>query len=291
MKLNPASQPVSSLHQPVSRCELNSFFGGIGPQIHTAQKDLPPASSPAQADQRVLACDPHDLDRFFADVSYRVVLTDRLQSQLDQRLATGFNVFQLIEPDENKLSDILADLLNPTGTHGQGDLFLRLLLERLELAADPQLVREATVQREALMPGGQNDQRRMDVFVKAGLLLAIENKVDSPEQPKQIRDYLDYLEGRDSPGSPRLNTVIYLTPNGRCPESLGHSELRRYQDSRGLRCWSYQDHLLRWVQDCRRECEAQRIRDFLLDFIGYIESDLIREPEDNHEETENDNDQ
>ena len=291
MKANPASQPASSLHQPASRCELNSFFAGIGPQIHTAQKDLPPAPSPAQADQRVLACDPHDLDRFFADVSYRVVLTDRLQSQLDQRLATGFNVFQLIEPDENKLSDILADLLNPKGTHGQGDLFLRLLLERLELAADPQLVREATVQREALMPGAQNDQRRMDVFVKAGLLLAIENKVDSPEQPKQIRDYLDYLEGRDSPGSPRLNTVIYLTPNGRCPESLGHSELRRYQDSRGLRCWSYQDHLLRWVQDCRRECEAQRIRDFLLDFIGYIESDLKREPEDNHEETENDNDE
>jgi hypothetical protein len=34
------------------------------------------------------------------------------------RLATGFNVFHLIEPDENKLSDILAGLLDPKGSHG-----------------------------------------------------------------------------------------------------------------------------------------------------------------------------
>jgi len=30
----------------------------------------------------------------------------------------------------------------------------------------------------------------MDVFVNAGVLLAIENKVDSPEQQDQVSDYL-----------------------------------------------------------------------------------------------------
>ena len=34
-----------------------------------------------------------------------------------------------------------------------------------------------------------------------------------------------------------------------------------------------------WLEDCRRDCEAQKIRDFLSDFIPYIESDLKRESE------------
>ena len=39
---------------------------------------------------------------------------------LDRFLPTNFNVFkQWIEPDEKNLSAIIANLLNPAGSHGQ----------------------------------------------------------------------------------------------------------------------------------------------------------------------------
>ncbi len=228
--------------------------------------------------------DRTSLQRFFFDVSYRVDLAERLQCQLDGRLATRFNVFDLIEPDENKLSDILAELLNPKGTHGQGDLFLRLFFEQLGLGSDPELrTDDATVQREAPMRGTWKENRRMDVFIHAaGVSLAIENKVDSGEQPEQVRDYLEHL--RECP----RGTVIYLTPERRPPGWLSDSDLEKYQRSKRLQCWSYQEDVSKWLTACRQGCEAQRIRDFLSDFIAYIESDLNRELEGDQEKQEDD---
>ena len=74
----------------------------------------------------------HDqLESFFASASELLEKAEKRQHHIDKRQATAFNVFDLIEPKENKLSDILADMLDPKGDHGQGELFLRLLLERI----------------------------------------------------------------------------------------------------------------------------------------------------------------
>jgi PD-(D/E)XK nuclease superfamily len=290
VKLDPTSQSVSSSHQPVNRSELERFFADISSRVQLPQTDLAHASSRPPVDQ----CEPEEdranLQRFFADVDKRVQLTETLRGHLDKWLATRFNVFDLIEPDENKLSDVLAGLLDPKGNHGQGDLFLRLLFERLGLGSDPKLhTKDATVRREAPMHGMRKDLRRMDVFVDAGVLLAIENKVDSPEQQDQVSDYLVDLERRCPcpPGQPIQNTLIYLTPDRRPPELLNHSELENHQKSGRLHCWTYQDELGDWLEDCRLACEAQKIRDFLSDFIAYIESDLKRESEDNQEKQDN----
>jgi hypothetical protein len=139
------------------------------------------------------------------------------------------------------------------------------------------------------MRGTWKDHRRMDVFVNAGVLLAIENKVDSPEQQDQVSDYLIDLERRCPcpPAQPIQNTLIYLTPDRRSPESLSDSELENHQKSGRLHCWSYREHLSPWLEACRRDCEAQKIRDFLSDFIAYIESDLKCEAEDNQEREDN----
>ena len=48
----------------------------------------------------------------------------------------NFNVFTLLGREDDEVhthSPILADLLNPKGTHGQRAVFARLFLERLEI--------------------------------------------------------------------------------------------------------------------------------------------------------------
>lgn len=73
-----------------------------------------------------------EIQQFFADVGSLVKLAEEEQIQRDRTYATRFNVFGLIDPDENKFSDILKDLLDPNGTHGQGGVFLGLFLEKIE---------------------------------------------------------------------------------------------------------------------------------------------------------------
>src|ERR1700688_527905 len=51
----------------------------------------------------------------------------------DLFLAQDFNVFNFIQPNENRISDIFAWLLDPGGTHAQGETFLRHFVAMLDI--------------------------------------------------------------------------------------------------------------------------------------------------------------
>ena len=134
------------------------------------------------------------LPDFFFSIRSRVEIAEEKQRQLDRKKATRFKLFRLFQPDENKLSDILRDLLDPNGDHGQGDLFLALLFEQLGIPADAKLMKGVKVHREVRTYRILNYRRRMDVLIEAGMSkVAIENKIDSNDQPGQIKDYLEHL--------------------------------------------------------------------------------------------------
>lgn len=64
------------------------------------------------------------MESFFDKLQYRVDTISHYKKSMDVLLAGDFNVFDFISPDENRLSDILAFLLNPGAAHGQGNIFL-----------------------------------------------------------------------------------------------------------------------------------------------------------------------
>ena len=260
--------PIAS-SKPVTRLELERFFTGVGSRLGRADTKLAPTLS--------------EVKKFFSVIRHKVEPQQRL---LDRKQATHFNVFDFIEPDENRLSDVLAWLLDPQESHGQGDLFLRLMFKQLDLGSNAKLTTDAKVQREAPTHGIEKYRRRMDVLVEAGAWLVIENKVDSSEQPEQVKDYLEHLHQCTVSRSIQ-STLIYLTPNGRSPESLGSAKLAESEQSGQLHCWSYGGELCEWLENCRDECEAKKIKIFLADFIGYIESKLKRESEQERDNDDN----
>ena len=180
------AKSTTSARQRVKRSQLQQFFADIGSRMELSQTNSVGSSRPLVARS--------ELSHFFISINRRVELAEAQQRRRDKRHATAFNVFNLIEPDENKLSDILADLLDPEGEHGQGDLFLRLLFKQLGLGSSANLTKKATVHREASTHGIMKYRRRMDVFVDAGALLAIENKVDAVDQQDQVKHYLEHLQ-------------------------------------------------------------------------------------------------
>ena len=56
---------------------------------------------------------------------------EKQRSDVDQ--ASLFNVFDFMTPDENRLSNILVELLDLKRSHGQGDRFLRQFMAATEV--------------------------------------------------------------------------------------------------------------------------------------------------------------
>ena len=72
--------------------------------------------------------DLHRYGRFFAALGARVEGARAVARELDRLLARRFNALDYLRADEHGLSRIVADMLDPRGTHGQGTGFLSELL-------------------------------------------------------------------------------------------------------------------------------------------------------------------
>ncbi len=181
------------------------------------------------------------------------------------RLAPDFNMFDFIEPDEMRLSKILAWLLDPRGTHGQGGLFLHLFLAGLGVEVRAEGCERAQVQTEFFILGG-----RLDILVCGDdFRLAIENKPWATDQNQQLTRYLEWL---DTCGQNLYRVVVYLTPKGTPPpkDSITEQERNRRIGLGQLKLWGYHKHLLGWLKKCRAECQSDRVLMFIDDFYRYI---------------------
>ena len=135
-----------------------------------------------------------ELESFFSDIYFRVEIQKKIKLQTDRQLASDFSVFALIDPDENKISDILAMLLNPQGDHGQQELFIRHFFDDiLQRKVEPNLL-NAKVIRESRTHTIERHRRSIDIFVDTETFaLGIENKVDALEQEDQLKHYDEHL--------------------------------------------------------------------------------------------------
>jgi len=207
-----------------------------------------------------------DLQQFVQSLQYRIRLLAETRVHTDRLLATRHNVFGYIQPDENRLSDILRDLLNPTGPHGQGDTFLRQFIARLP--GQSFAVRPCSIFRENVTSRIESHLRRIDILVDFGEFgIAIENKPWASDQTDQISDYVVHLERRFA----GKFVIVYLTRNGAKPTSLGSPQCHRLVQEEKLLLWAYPGILRAWLTNCYKECEAEAVRIFLRNFIEYID--------------------
>src|SRR5260370_30018815 len=199
-----------------------------------------------------------DLQQFVQSLQYRIRLLAETRVHTDRLLATRHNVFGYIQPDENRLSDILRDLLDPAGPHGQGDAFLRQFVAKLP--GQSFALRPCSVFRENVTSRIESHLRRIDILVDFGESgLAIENKPWAGDQTDQISDYISHLERRFA----GKFVIVYLTQNAAKPTSLGLEECDRLLREKKLLLWAYPGVLRNWLTNCYKECEAEPIRIFL----------------------------
>ena len=206
------------------------------------------------------------LDNFFSVLHPKLQNYRETKRYMDRFLSTDFNIFNRIEHKENALSDIIADLLNPAGSHGQQRIFLDAFLRRIT-RDDLDLLEERLLEQSCKVAPqhpyrNESDSGMIDILVTfdSDFRIGIENKCEAGEGYDQLRRYRDYLN-RVSNGQFRL---IYLTPEGRDPDSISS------EDENRLRLMSYRSHILEWLRECCQLCESDKFRWFLRDFMDYI---------------------
>ncbi|WP_083923497.1 PD-(D/E)XK nuclease family protein [Amorphus coralli] len=176
--------------------------------------------------------------------------------------APGFSVFSLFGDRETTLSRVLADLLDPNGSHGQGLVFVNALLEMLKLDRLSRLDRSVDVRTEAPVPvKGRDTNRRIDILIETSdRLIGIENKKWTGQSENQLADYWAYLQGRA--GSRLRPVLIYISnedPGDRSIIKVPYYDEDEQNPSI--------DRLLRLA---RRDVKASRISDFVDDFCSWI---------------------
>lgn len=203
--------------------------------------------------------DTGSLQRFFDDLRPRLEMAQEMDARLNRRLAFRFNVLDYIRTSELGLSRVIADLLNPQATHGQGILFLKTLLcglqrsstkrgRPLDLTLDYGTKWEVVentvrVKVERTIPSG----RRLDISVEfeddggRRRCLAIENKPYAGDQKDQVRDYLDFMEKEYGSQRPTSHLLIYLSRTGQLPSerSIGKDRLDQETTERDFAVMGY----------------------------------------------------
>ena len=218
---------------------------------------------------------------FFDSLAPRLETAQVLERELDAKLARRFNVFDYLKSKsgprvkEVTLSRVIADLLDPSGSHGQGTLFLECLLRGLDLDWESEIsLQGARIGVERQIDGN----RRLDVSVHIGKdhCLAIENKPYAPDQPNQVKDYLCGLMKY------KKSLLIYLSASGGPPaedsatfddlDMLDKNHLFKIMpyDKTGVGHWEddfdrcrVDYSLAHWLADCRKSCDVDRLRWFL----------------------------
>ncbi|HVS93390.1 MAG TPA: PD-(D/E)XK nuclease family protein [Mucilaginibacter sp.] len=179
----------------------------------------------------------------------------------------NFNVFRILklESSEVKLhSAFLAELLNPKGTHGQKDTFLKLFIdlfcfkgnqiETNNCKADVEL--HTGFIKEDGTEGG-----RIDIIITDAHnhQIIIENKIYAGDQNKQLFRYHTFNNKAD---------IFYLTLDGKSPSIESTVNLKEDVD---FKCLSYKYSIIEWLEACRKEVTIYPIvRESITQYINLI---------------------
>ena len=212
-----------------------------------------------------------DIQRFFQEVA-SICTLEQAQQEERNRKGENYNLFSIlsIERYELKHSALIANLLDPKGSHGCGDAFLRAffeiaLKERAYPFVDCTLPHSYTEYYTGPIAGDTGG--RIDILVKSshdGLI--IENKIYAGDQDKQLTRYDNY--GKETFGADGY-LLVYLTLYG--SDASKESTATKRAEEVGYLRLSYAEDILRWLEQCVRLADNKPlVRESLNQYIRTI---------------------
>jgi PD-(D/E)XK nuclease superfamily len=178
-----------------------------------------------------------------------------------QASGVSFNVFNILRIDRYEVkthSPMLAELLNPKGSHGQGSIFLRHFCSAVGVTEFDTESASVTTERH-IGPKTEISGGRIDIQIssKAGDRIIIENKIDASEETNQLGRYREYSQSA---------YLFFLTLSGEASREAGEANAPRAKPI------SYRSDIMRWLEACRKEAaNAPTVRETITQYIQLIQ--------------------
>jgi len=217
---------------------------------------------------------------------------DKAYKIVKQNTGEDFNLFQILglETAEVKThSKFLAELLNPNGSHLQGDIFLKLFIDYLNNIRfdkdeeDPTSLENNQIELNSENAkvyvekhiGRKNDDEggRVDIAIEDNgkNLICIENKIYAGEQEKQMQRYANYAKKF------KRSHLFFLTLWGNDTSTNGDEIVYPI---------SYKTHIIEWLELCKKEAvNLPILRETIGQYINLIKK-LTHQTTNKHMEKE-----
>ncbi len=163
-----------------------------------------------------------------------------------EETGASFNMFQVcgVSHYENTHSAILAELLNPNGSHTMKAQFLQAFIEEAITENFPIVSEKCYVQTEL-----STEEGRIDIFITDdNYAICIENKVYAEDQWEQLKRYATFLEKNYS----KKWKILYLTLDGREASEQSGKNVE-------YTTLSYSENIVNWLEKCIRLSENKPI--------------------------------
>jgi hypothetical protein len=204
---------------------------------------------------------------------------------LNKTLAEDFNIFQILNVQHYEVSThsaMIRELLDSTGTHGQGNLFF---LEFLNMLSEKEIISNndtstyssnifdnySCISEQSVETG------RIDIVIERlysdfPFCFIIENKVWAVDQEKQIERYWQELQKKNIPEDRKK--ILYLSPNGYLPSEWSiDNQTRMYlENKRILHCISYSRDIIYWLEKVLPKIESEKVRYLVAQYCDILKS-------------------
>ena len=204
------------------------------------------------------------VDELLKAIAFKTETIYEARKRFFSHLALDFTIFDYLRSDEMGVSRIIADLLDPNASHGQGSTFLKEFAKKIvqgwiSLANDWKVSTEKPV----------NGQRRIDIYLESSDgIIGIENKPWAIDQKDQLIDYANYLKEHHERW-----LLIYLGNNEPSAESITKENRKRLTLSGNLICCNFFE-LSNWLDDCAIKTKALNVRVFVDEFNNFIRRNI-----------------
>lgn len=203
---------------------------------------------------------------------------DKIRTRYNEIARTtgeNYNLFEILNIETKELihTYFLADMLNPKGVHGLGNLPLKLFLQEIkkdELFSDDLRVfaeKDYGAIDKLNTLGGRID---ISLENQSGKSILIENKIYARDQETQLLRYYNTFKDRASGGS----FILYLTLDKKKPTKQSitdPSNEKSLTEKSDYLCISYKEHIIKWLGKCHEKAiDLPLLRETLKQYIALI---------------------
>ncbi len=198
-------------------------------------------------------------------------LLDKVKAQIDifekhkELSGENFNIFSIMTMENDEVfthSALIAELLNPKGSHSLGKIPLELFIKKhivgkLDINFDD--IKSSKEVSIGKINKDKTEGGRLDIVVENSIspIFAIENKIYAFEQENQLLRYKNEYPDAD---------LFYLTLDG----SQSKQNIVN-KDNEVYTAISYENHILDWVEECVKYAyDKPMVREVLNQYIYLI---------------------